>query len=84
LEKQHDQNITGFVQRRLSQLKLLSRLVEHELNAGKGGKDVTLDRQLAESILDTVEIFIEDFEKTHGGGAARPAAEAKPAVTRLN
>jgi hypothetical protein len=45
---------------------------------------VTLDRQLAESMLDTVEIFIEDFEKTHGGGTARPAADAKPAVTRLN
>jgi hypothetical protein len=38
LEKQHDQNITGFVQRRLSQLKLLSRLVEHELNAGRAAR----------------------------------------------
>jgi hypothetical protein len=78
---------TKFVHRHLSQLKVLARLLEHELDASKGSAEVSLDRELFESLLDTVEIFVEDVERDAGvrGGvnaAAKPVE--KPAVTRLN
>lgn len=78
-----------FVRRHVSQLKVISRLLEHELDAGQGGKDLVLDRELGESILDTLEIFIEDIDGGTSAVARRDAAETrapaeKPAVTRLN
>ncbi|MCC6782003.1 MAG: hypothetical protein IT457_04095 [Planctomycetes bacterium] len=83
-----DKSDTGtnkFVHRHLSQLKVLSRLLEHELDASKGSAEVTLDRELFENLLDTVEIFVEDVEREHGGRAVVAAKPAeKPAVTRLN
>ena len=84
MEKQVDGNIGSFVHRRLSQLKVLSRLMEHEIGAGKG-QEVMLDRGLADNLLDILEIFIDDFEIARGGKAReRRGAEAKPQVTRLN
>ena len=86
MEKQVDANIGGFVGRRMSQLKVLSRLLEHEMSSAKG-QDLTIDRGLAENMLDTLEIFIDDFEIARGGKAREKrsaSAEAKPAVTRLN
>ena len=85
MEKQVDGNIGSFVHRRMSQLKILSRLMEHEIAASKG-QDVVFDRGLTENLLDTIEIFIDDFEIARGGKARekRGAAESKPQVTRLN
>lgn len=81
-----DTGTNKFVHRHLSQLKVLSRLLEHELDSSKGSPEVTLDRELFENLLDTVEIFVEDVERENGGRSATPAAKAveKPAVTRLN
>ncbi len=85
MEKQIDGNVANYTHRRLSHVKVVARLVEHELAAAKGSKDVTLERDILENVLDTLEMFIEDFEDVHGGrGASRAAAEPKPAVTRLN
>ena len=55
MDKQKD------VRRHASQLKVLARLLEHELDASQG-KDLVLDRELSENILDTIEIFIEDID----------------------
>ena len=85
MEKQVDGNIGSFVHRRMSQLKVLARLVEHEISSNKG-QEVTFDRGLAENVLDTLEIFIDDFEIARGGKARekRGSGEQKPQVTRLN
>ena len=76
-----------FVHRHLSQLKILSRLMEHELDTSKGDS-VALDRELAENVLDTLEIFVEDLESAQGATPAakreRASGNDKPAVTRLN
>ncbi len=82
MESKKDSN---FVRRHVSQLKVLARLLEHELDNGQGNKDVVLDRELGESILDTLEIFIEDVDgaRERGGKEAKQSGE-KPAVTRLN
>lgn len=86
MDKQSDAGIGKYVHRHVSQLKVLARLMEHELDASKGGAELTIDRELVESMLDTIEIFIEDVGSEQGGGrgvTSKPAAE-KPAVTRLN
>lgn len=85
MEKQADSNIGSFVHRRMSQVKVLARLLEHELSSAKG-QDLTLDRNLVENMLDTIEIFIDDFEVARGGKARekRGQVESKPTVTRLN
>ena len=84
MEKQVDGNIASFVHRRMSQIKVLARLLEHEIGNAKG-QDMTLDRGLVENVLDTLEIFIDDFEIARGGKAREKRnAESKPQVTRLN
>ncbi len=85
MEKQVDGNIGSFVHRRMSQVKVLTRLMEHEISSNKG-QEVVLDRGMAENILDTLEIFIDDFEIARGGKARekRSSGESKPQVTRLN
>ncbi|MHC5065957.1 MAG: hypothetical protein ACYTG5_18505 [Planctomycetota bacterium] len=78
--------IDRFVQRHLSQLKVLTRLMEHEIDLSKDAAEVTFDRDLTENMLDTIEIFIEDVEGSEPKAArkGRAQAESKPAVTRLN
>lgn len=79
-----------FVSRHLSQLKVLSRLFEHELDLAKGDS-VTLDRDMAESMLDTLEIFVEDVDLPRAASGSRSEGrerkgqqQEKPQVTRLN
>jgi len=80
-----DASVGKFVGRHLSQIKVLSRLLEHELDAAKGNKDISLDRVIVENILDTMEIFIEDCEKvSERRGRERSGSAEKPAVARLN
>ena len=75
-----------FVQRHLSQLKVLTRLMEHEIDLCKDTNEITFDRDLTENMLDTIEIFIEDVEgsEPRANRKGRVAPESKPAVTRLN
>ncbi len=75
-----------FVQRHLSQLKVLTRLMEHEIDLSKDASEITFDRDLTENMLDTIEIFIEDVEGSEPKSSRkeRVVAESKPAVTRLN
>jgi hypothetical protein len=77
-------NVQKFVGRHLSQLKILSRLLEHELEAAKGAREVTVDRHLIENVLDTLEIFTDDVETVSGVTRDRAKAEQKPVVARLN
>lgn len=83
MENKQDINIPKFVGRHLSQLKILSRLLEHELEAAKGGREVTMDRHLIENVLDTLEIFTDDCESVSGVARERKV-EQKPVVARLN
>jgi hypothetical protein len=77
-------NVPKFIGRHLSQIKVLARLLEHELEAGKGGREVTMDRHLIENILDTLEIFTDDCEAISGFQRDRQKVEQKPVVARLN
>lgn len=81
-----DKSVDGigkFVHRRMSQLKILSRLLEHELDAAKGAKDISLERGLLEAALDTLDIFIEDVDGAEAGGM-RARQSVEKTVSRLN
>lgn len=84
METKSEGNVGKFVSRHLSQLKILTRLMEHELDAAKGGREVTLDRHLVENVLDTLEIFVDDCEGATGTQRERKSVEQKPTVARLN
>ena len=83
MDKQLDGKVGNYIHRHLSQLRVVSRLVEHELDTAKGD-EIVLDRQLLESVLDTLDIFVEDLDGQSGRTASPRTAEAKPAVARLN
>ncbi len=78
--------LAKMVERRLSQLKVTARLLSHEIELASGEKTVSLDRDLAESILTTLELFIEDAEGAKAKGTSGPIRKEpeKPQVTRLN
>jgi hypothetical protein len=82
MDKQSDAGRS--IHRRIATLKVTTRLIEHELDAAKG-REITLDRDLVENMLDTIEVFIEDVDtgRPEGGRERRNAGE-KPTVTRLN
>ena len=83
METKPEVNVGKFVGRHLSQLKILSRLLEHELEAAKGARELQIDRHLVENVLDTLEIFVDDCESATGVSRERKA-EQKPVVARLN
>lgn len=85
METKPEPTVTKFVGRHLSQIKILSRLLEHELDAAKGNREVTIDRHLVENVLDTLDIFVDDCEGAAGiQRADRQKVDQKPAVARLN
>lgn len=62
---------SGF-QRQLANLKLLSRLIGHELHAQSGAKAITLSRDEMEEIQTTIDLFIEEVSgrvAAHGNGS---------------
>ena len=83
METKPEVNLSKFVGRHLSQLKILARLMEHELESAKGAREVTMDRHLIENVLDTLEIFTDDCESVSGVSRERKV-EQKPVVARLN
>lgn len=83
MEKNID-NGSAYTRRHLSQLKILSRLLEHELELAKGD-EVVIEKSLLESSLDLIDIFVEDLggSETRGRSKERKS-EGTSQVTRLN
>jgi hypothetical protein len=52
--------------RQLASLKILSRLLGHELHAQGGSKTIQLSRDEVTEIQTTVDLFIEDIVRRHG------------------
>ena len=79
-------SMTRMVERRLAQLKVAARLLAHEIEVASSDHGVTLDDDLATSLLTTLELFIEDAEsaKIASSGPIKMDPDKKPTVTRLN
>ena len=87
MDGKNEVNLNKYVGRRLSQMKMLMRTLENELEQAKGGRELTLDRSLVEQAVDVLEIFIEDCDGATGGNRDRSKVEQqqqKPTVARLN
>jgi hypothetical protein len=83
MDKASDQ-LGKVTHRRLATLKILVKLLDNELDLAKTDKDIPVSRALFENMLDTIEMFVEDFEGAYGGRERTGATDNKPQVTRLN
>jgi hypothetical protein len=67
----------GALQRHLSNLKLVSRLLGHELHtqssAKSSAKSITLSRDEVLEIQTTLDLFIEEATRRQSGVAGAPA-----------
>jgi hypothetical protein len=61
--------------RQLTSLKILSRLLGHQLHAQGASKSVQLSREEVLEIQTTVDLFIEDIVRRYGTSGGAPAAE---------
>jgi hypothetical protein len=55
------------MQRQLSNLKLISRLLGHELHSQSSAKAISLSREAVLEIQTTLDLFIEEASRSHLG-----------------
>lgn len=73
--------------RQLASLKVLSRLLGHELHAQQSSRSLTLSREEVIEIQTTVDLFIEDISRRQSqapassGAPGMPGAPAQPPVS---
>ena len=84
METQSSSKPQNPVVRQLATLKVLSRLLGHELHAQGGSKTITLSRDEVTEIQATVDLFIEEIARRPGGQpAAAPIASVAAAEPHL-
>lgn len=57
--------IAKFVDRRLHPVRIALGLLNHEVELARGENMVTLDKEVARSVIETVSMFVEDFEASY-------------------
>ncbi|MAG58388.1 MAG: hypothetical protein CMJ83_19035 [Planctomycetes bacterium] len=55
-------DIGKFVDRRLHPVRVALGLMNHELELSRGESVITLDREVVRSLIETMSLFVEDFE----------------------
>ena len=83
MEAQSSNKHQNPIVRQLASLKLLSRLLGHELHAQGGSKTVTLSREEVIEIQATVDLFIEEITRRQGQSPATPVTSIAPAEPHL-
>ena len=68
-------------QRSLASLKIVSRLLSHELHAQSSSKTLTLSRDEVVEIQTVIDVFIDEQSKRQNVGSTAPA-ETTLAVAR--
>jgi len=74
---------TTQLQRQLSMLKIVSRLLSHELHAQQSSKSLTLSRDEVYELQTCVDLFIEDVSRRQTSTPA-PAADSSVVVGSRN
>jgi hypothetical protein len=69
-------------QRALASLKLVSRLLSHELHVQSASKALTFSRDEVVEIQTVLDIYIEEISRRPGGTAAPAASEPVMTVAR--
>jgi hypothetical protein len=68
------QSPNSTMMRHLSSLKVISRLLGHELHSQTAGKSITLSREEVIEIQTSLDIFIEEASRKASGSAGGSAA----------
>ncbi len=58
-------DVGKFVDRRLHPVRVALGLMNHELELARGETTVTLDREMVRSLIETMSMFVEDFEVSY-------------------
>jgi hypothetical protein len=72
------------VVRQLASLKVLSRLLGHELHSQSSTKTITLSREALIEIQTTVDLFIEEITRRQaiaGGPSTTPVQSSEPQLS---
>ena len=72
-------SLSDFVTRRLHPMKVAMAYIRHELATHTTGEKTTMTRDEVVSVLATMEIFVEDYEKLV---TREPRPASMPAVER--
>ena len=75
---------TSQVARQLANLKLVSRLLAHELHAQASSKTVSLSKEEVSEIQTTIDLFIEEVSRKQGLGGGMSASEPALVASRNN
>lgn len=70
--------------RQLASLKILSRLLAHELHSQQGSKQVNLSRDEVLEIQTCLDLFIEEVSRRQGQASGLSAAEPTLVAARNN
>lgn len=80
MEKPQETAAARALRRRLSSVRVAIRMMQDELDMSGEGR-ITLDRTLAEDLVTSLELFVEDVESD--AGVARPAVAPALAERRV-
>lgn len=56
-------SLSDFVSRRLNPMKIAMAYLRHEVAHHSAGERTTIDRAELQSVIATMELFVEDYEK---------------------
>jgi hypothetical protein len=68
-------DIGKFMDRRLHPVRVALNLMNHELELNRNDQMVSLDRETLRSLMETFQLFVEDFETSYR--AAKDVAQKK-------
>ena len=76
-------SLSDFVSRRLHPMKVTISLLNHEVEQNSDGDTTMISAPLLSSVINTIELFVEDYERLlEKTTAAAPAKQPAPAVER--
>ncbi len=70
------------LQRQLANLKLISRLLGHELHSQSNAKSITFSRESVLEIQTTLDLYIEEVSR--GGSLGTPQGSTAPTVRSVS
>ena len=82
MDRTHSNTSASAIERQLASLKILSRLLSHELKAQSGPR-LTISREEVQEIQTAVDLFIENVVRRRGGGRAAEV-EVQTVPARMN
>jgi hypothetical protein len=68
-------SLSDFVSRRLHPVKVTIELLKHE--SSTAGEKATISKPMLSSVVSTLELFVEDYERLIAGQGSRSASERR-------